>query len=51
LIAPLAPNAAQVFGNVVFERILVRHDPVADSAGGVAQVNVIVSHAVFSRAV
>jgi hypothetical protein len=51
LIAPIAPKTAHVFGHMVSERILVRHNPVADSAGGVAQVDLIVSNAVWSRAV
>jgi hypothetical protein len=47
----MAPNIAHVFGNVVFERFLVRQNLVADAAGRVAQVDLKVTHAVLSRAV
>jgi hypothetical protein len=50
-IAPMAPNTAHVFGHVGFERIFVRQDLVAETAGRVAQVNVIVRVAACSRAV
>jgi hypothetical protein len=40
-----------VFGHVVFERNLVRHNLTADAVGRVAQVDLIVLFAVFSRAV
>jgi hypothetical protein len=51
LIAPLAPNTAHVFGHVISERALVRHNLTADAAGRQAQVNLIVSVAACSRAV
>jgi hypothetical protein len=49
--APIAPNTAHVFGHVGPERTLVRHNLVADSAGRLAQVNLIVIVAASSLAV
>jgi hypothetical protein len=48
LVTPITPNAAPVFRHVGFERILVRQNLVAETAGGAAQVNVIVGAAAFS---
>jgi len=47
-IAPIAANTAHVFGHVPSERTLVRQNLVADSAGGVAKVNVTVLDAGWS---
>jgi hypothetical protein len=49
--APFAPNTAQVFCHMGSKRFLVRQNLVADPAGCVAQVDVIVIVAVCSRAV
>jgi len=49
--ASLALNTAQVLRNVGFERFLVGQNLVADAAGRVAKVNVIVIVAVYSRTV
>jgi hypothetical protein len=49
--AIFAPNSAQVFVHVPFERELVAQNFAADLAGRVPQVNIIVADAALARAV
>jgi len=44
----MAPNTAQVFCHVFFERILVRQNLVADAAGRATQVNLVMGVAAWS---
>jgi hypothetical protein len=51
VLAPIALNAAQVFCHVVSERFRVTHNLVADIAGRVAKMYLIVIVAASSRGV